>query len=66
MHPDPAMNTTIATTKQQPVHDVRLEAINATIWENQTTAGTRHNVITVSPHLQGRRGVEAVPIVWAR
>ena len=37
----------MAKTKQQPVHEVRLGAIKATIWENQTTAGTRHNV-TVS------------------
>lgn len=33
--------------KQQPVHEIRLGAIKATIWENQTSAGTRHNV-TVS------------------
>ena len=26
MHPDPARNTTMAKTKQQPVHEVRLEA----------------------------------------
>ena len=37
----------MAKTKQQPVHEVRLGAIKATIWENQTTAGMRHNV-TVS------------------
>lgn len=36
-----------ATTKQQPVHEVRLGAIKAAIWENETSAGTRHNV-TVS------------------
>lgn len=33
--------------KQQPVHEVRLGSIKATVWENETTAGTRHNV-TVS------------------
>jgi len=30
--------------KQQPVHEIRLGAIKATIWENQTDAGVRHNV----------------------
>lgn len=34
-------------TKQQPAHEIRMGAIKATIWENQTTAGARHNV-TVS------------------
>ena len=34
-------------TKQKPAHEIRLGAIKATIWENQTSAGTRHNV-TVS------------------
>ncbi|WLD14679.1 hypothetical protein [Planctellipticum variicoloris] len=37
----------MAKTKQQPVHEIRLGAVKATIWENQTTVGTRHNV-TVS------------------
>lgn len=30
--------------KTQPVHEIRLGAIKATIWENHTEAGTRHNV----------------------
>ncbi len=30
--------------KQQPVHEVRIGAVKATIWENETTAGVRHNV----------------------
>ena len=30
--------------KAQPVHEIRLGAIKATIWENNTEAGTRHNV----------------------
>ncbi len=34
-------------TKQQPTHEIRMGSIKATIWENQTTAGTRYNV-TVS------------------
>ena len=34
-------------SKQQPAHEIRMGAIKATIWENQTTVGTRHNV-TVS------------------
>lgn len=37
----------MAKTKQQPAHEIRMGAIKATIWENQTTACTRHNV-TVS------------------
>ena len=34
----------MAKTKQQPVHEIRLGAIKAAIWENQTTTGTRHNL----------------------
>ena len=37
----------MAKTKQQPAHEIRLGAVKATIWENQTATGTRHNV-TVS------------------
>lgn len=37
----------MAKTKQQPAHEIRMGAIKATIWENQTATGTRHNV-TVS------------------
>lgn len=33
--------------KQQPVHEIRLGAVKAAIWENETSTGTRHNV-TVS------------------
>ncbi len=33
--------------KQQPAHEIRMGAIKATIWENQTQTSTRHNV-TVS------------------
>lgn len=32
------------TTKINPPKEVRLGAIKATIWKNQTEAGTRHNV----------------------
>ncbi len=31
-------------SKQQPAHEIRLGAIKATIWENETSVGTRHNV----------------------
>ena len=34
----------MAKTKQQPAHEIRMGSIKATIWENQTTAGTRFNV----------------------
>ena len=32
---------------QQPVHEIRLGAVKAAIWENETSVGVRHNV-TVS------------------
>ena len=32
------------TTKQKPIHEVRLGAIKAAIWENETVNGTRHSV----------------------
>jgi len=31
-------------TKQRPVHEIRLGAVKATIWPNDTTSGTRFNV----------------------
>ncbi|GIW83121.1 MAG: hypothetical protein KatS3mg105_4928 [Gemmatales bacterium] len=31
-------------SKQQPVHEIRLGAVKAVIWENETDSGTRHNV----------------------
>lgn len=34
----------MAKTKQQPAQEIRMGSIKATIWENQTTAGTRFNV----------------------
>ena len=34
----------MAKAKQQPAHEIRMGAIKATIWENQTQTGTRHNV----------------------
>lgn len=34
-------------SKQKPVHEIRLGAVKAAIWENETQNGTRHNV-TVS------------------
>ena len=34
-------------SKQKPAHEIRLGRIKATIWENETENGTRHNV-TVS------------------
>ena len=33
--------------KQQPVHEIRLGAVKAATWENETSVGVRHNV-TVS------------------
>jgi len=31
-------------TNNQPIHEIRLGAIKATIWENETPNGIRHNV----------------------
>jgi len=31
-------------TKQKPAHEIRLGRIKATIWENETEQGMRHNV----------------------
>jgi hypothetical protein len=31
--------------KQKPAHEIRLGRIKATIWENETDSGPRHNVI---------------------
>ena len=33
------------TTKQKPIHEIRLGAIKAAIWENETVNGTRHSVV---------------------
>ncbi len=30
--------------KPRPVHEVRLGAIRASVWQNETSVGTRHNV----------------------
>ena len=34
-------------SKQKPVHEIRLGRVKATIWENETEQGTRHNVNVV-------------------
>ena len=31
-------------SNNRPVHELRMGAIKATIWSNETTAGPRHNV----------------------
>ena len=31
-------------SNQQPVHEIRLGSVKATIWENETSVGTRHNL----------------------
>jgi len=43
----------MAKARQQPVHEIRLGAIKAAIWENQTTAGTRHNVTVCRVYKDG-------------
>lgn len=32
------------TNKTKPIHEVRIGAIKAAIWRNETEAGVRHNV----------------------
>ena len=32
------------TTKTKPIHEIRIGAIKAAIWENETVNGTRHSV----------------------
>lgn len=32
-------------TKQRPAHEIRIGAVKATIWPNETSAGVRHNVV---------------------
>jgi hypothetical protein len=34
----------MASPKQRPAHEIRIGAVKATIWQNETSAGTRHNV----------------------
>lgn len=36
--------TSNQSPKQKPAHEIRLGRIKATIWENETEQGTRHNV----------------------
>ncbi len=31
-------------SKQKPIHEIRLGAVKAVIWENETDNGKRHNV----------------------
>ncbi len=39
--------------KQKPAHEIRLGRIKATIWANDTTNGTRHNVTVVRIYKDG-------------
>lgn len=43
----------MAKTKQQPAHEIRLGAIKVAIWENETTAETRHNVTVTRIYKDG-------------
>jgi hypothetical protein len=43
----------MSKTKQQPVHEVRLGAVKATIWENDTSVGTRRNVTVARLYKDG-------------
>jgi hypothetical protein len=39
--------------KQKPAHEIRLGAVKATIWENETTNGKRHNVTVAKLYKDG-------------
>ena len=39
--------------KQQPAHEIRLGAVKAAIWENDTSAGKRHNVTICRLYKEG-------------
>ncbi|WP_254511382.1 hypothetical protein [Anatilimnocola floriformis] len=45
----------MSKAKQQPVHEVRLGAIKAAIWENETNVGTRHNVTVCRLYKDGEQ-----------
>ena len=45
----------MAKNKQQPVHEVRLGAIKAAVWENETNNGTRHNVTVCRLYKDGEQ-----------
>jgi hypothetical protein len=40
----PKQQTSNQSSKQKPAHEIRLGRIKATIWENETENGIRHNV----------------------
>ena len=40
-------------TNAGPVHEIRLGAIKATIWENETSVGTCHNVTVARLYKDG-------------
>jgi hypothetical protein len=41
--------------KQQPAHEIRLGAVKATIWENETASGKRYNVTVARLYKDGDR-----------
>ncbi len=41
------------TTNNKPTHEIRLGAIKATIWRNETANGPRHNVTLVRLYKDG-------------
>jgi hypothetical protein len=42
-----------STTKTRPVEEIRLGAIKAAIWRNETESGVRHNVTFTRLYRQG-------------
>ena len=41
------------TTKKQPVHEIRIGALKAAIWQNETTNGIRHSVTFARSYKDG-------------
>lgn len=39
-----ALSESTVPSRPRPVHEIRLGAIRASVWQNETAAGTRHNV----------------------
>lgn len=41
--------------KQKPTHEIRLGRVKATIWENETEQGIRHNVTVARLYKDGEQ-----------
>ncbi len=46
-------NKNAAQTKNSPAHEIRLGTVKATIWENESPTGKRHNVTVARIYKDG-------------